>query len=189
MNKLPFLKQTFNEKIVPELKRSLGYKNVHQVPVVQKIVINSGFNPTLRDKKWIEELRKDITSIAGQKALVTKAKKSVSNFKLREGMPNGVKVTLRGNRMYDFLYRFIAISLPTIRDFRGVSKRLDGHGNYNIGITDHSIFPEISADTGTRGALGMDITIVTTASSDDEGVALLSQLGMPFRKQTGEEEA
>ncbi len=184
MDNQPFLKQEFNENIVPELKKSRGYTNIHQVPVVQKVVINSGINPTLRDKKWIEELRKDITLIAGQKALVTKAKKSVSNFKLREGMPNGIKVTLRGNRMYDFLYRFISISLPTIRDFRGISKRMDGHGNYNIGISDHSIFPEISADTGSRGAMGMDITIVTSANTDEEGLELLTKLGMPFRKQT-----
>ena len=179
---IPHLKKEYLEKYLPELKKTQGYKNVHQVPVVEKVVLNSGFDPNKHDKKWIEELRKDFSNIAGQKAVIINAKKSVSNFKLREGMPNGVKVTMRGNRMYDFLYRLIAIALPASRDFRGVGPKLDGHGNYNMGIADHSIFPEISADSGSRGSLGMDITIVTSTQNDDEAKALLSLMGMPFRK-------
>lgn len=180
----PYLKKYYLDEVVPGLTKEFAYGNRHEVPSVDKIVINSGFNPNNKDKNWIADLQKDISSIAGQRAVVTKAKKSVSNFKLREGMPNGVMVTLRGRQMYDFLYRFIAIALPSIRDFRGVGSKLDGHGNYNIGISDHSIFPEISADTGSRGNIGMDITIVTSASSDDEGRELLRMLGMPFRKST-----
>lgn len=180
----PYLKKYYLDEVVPGLTKQFAYANRHQVPGLSKVVINSGFNPNNKDKNWIADLQKDITSIAGQRAVITKAKKSVSNFKLREGMPNGVMVTLRGNQMYDFLFRFIAIALPSIRDFRGVGSKLDGSGNYNIGITDHSIFPEISADTGSRGNIGMDITIVTNASSDDEGRELLRLLGMPFRKPT-----
>ncbi len=178
----PYLKKYYLDQVVPELTKKFGYDNRHQVPVVEKIVINSGFNPSARDKNWIADLQKDISSIAGQRAVVTKAKKSVSNFKLREGMPNGVMVTLRGNHMYEFMLRLIAIALPAIRDFRGVSRKLDGHGNYNLGIGDHTIFPEISGDTGSRGNVGMDITIVTSATEDEAGRELLSQLGMPFRK-------
>lgn len=180
----PYLKKYYLDEVVPALTEKFGYANYHQVPQVEKIVINSGFNPTARDKNWIEDLRKDISNITGQRAVVTKARKSVSNFKLREGMPNGVMITLRGKQMYDFLYRLLAVALPAIRDFRGVSRKLDGHGNYNLGITDHAIFPEISADTGSRGNIGMDITIVTSAETDDEGRELLSLLGMPFRKST-----
>ncbi|WOO43500.1 50S ribosomal protein L5 [Rubellicoccus peritrichatus] len=187
----PYLKKYYLDEVVAGLTKKFAYSNRHQVPSVSKIVINSGFNPNNKDKNWIADLQKDITSIAGQRAVVTKAKKSVSNFKLREGMPNGVMVTLRGRQMYDFLYRFIAIALPSIRDFRGVGSKLDGSGNYNIGITDHTIFPEISGDTGSRGNIGMDITIVTDATTDDEGRELLRMLGMPFRKSTPtpEEEA
>lgn len=184
----PYLKQYYLDQVAPELTKKFGYSNRHQVPVVEKVIINSGFNPSARDKNWINDLQKDISSIAGQRAVITKAKKSVSNFKLREGMPNGVVVTLRGNHMYEFLLRFIAIALPAIRDFRGVSRKLDGHGNYNLGINDHTIFPEISGDTGSRGNVGMDITIVTSAATDDEGRELLSLLGMPFRKQTNTSE-
>lgn len=177
----PYLKKYYFDQVAPELAKKFGYANRHQVPVIEKVVINSGFDQS-RDKNWIADLQKDISSITGQRAVITKAKKSVSNFKLREGMPNGVKVTLRGNHMYDFLLRLIAIALPAIRDFRGVARKLDGHGNYNLGISDHTIFPEISGDTGNRGNVGMDITIVTSASTDEEGRELLSQLGMPFRK-------
>lgn len=175
------LKKFYNEKIIPELQKSQGYGNRHQVPSVVKVVLNSGFNAT-RDKNWISDLQKDLTNIAGQKALITKAKKSVSNFKLREGMPIGCCVTLRGAKMFEFLERLIAIALPTIRDFRGVSTKLDGSGNYTIGITDHTIFPEVPSDTGQRESVGMDITIVTSANSDDESRELIRLLGMPFRK-------
>lgn len=179
----PYLKKFYRESVVPALMKSQGYKNVHQVPGLTKVVINSGFNAS-RDKNWIKALQEDITKIAGQKAVVTKAKKSISNFKLREGVPNGVCVTLRGAQMYDFLYRFIAVALPAIRDFRGVSRKLDGRGNYTLGINDHSIFPETASDGSNKEILGMDVTIVTSALTDEEGVELLSLLGMPFRKQT-----
>jgi len=177
----PYLKKHYADVVVPELKKTRGYANAHQVPKITKIVINSGFNAT-KDKNWAAEVQKEISAIAGQQAIMTKASKSVSNFKLREGMPIGVKVTLRGARMYDFLFRLLAVSLPNIRDFRGVSRKLDGQGNYTLGITDSTIFPEINADTGGREAIGMDITIVTTADSDDEGRDLLQLMGMPFRK-------
>ncbi len=179
----PFLKKHYAEVVVPELKKTRGYANAHQLPKITKVVINSGFNAT-KDKNWAAEVQKEISSIAGQHAVLTKASKSVSNFKLREGMPIGAKVTLRGARMYDFLFRLLAVALPNIRDFRGVSRKLDGQGNYTLGITDSTIFPEIPADTGGREAIGMDITIVTTAESDDEGRELLQLMGMPFRKPT-----
>lgn len=182
---VPTLKKSYLETVVPELRKNLGYTNVHQVPKIEKVVINSGLNAS-RDKAWVAEVQKEITSIAGQQAVVTKARQSVSNFKLREGMPNGVAVTLRGSKMYDFLYRFINIALPNIRDFRGVSQKLDGHGNYSIGITDSAIFPEISHDTSGRESIGMDITIVTSAPTDKEGRELLKLLGMPFRKPSSQ---
>ncbi|QYY35853.1 50S ribosomal protein L5 [Ruficoccus sp. ZRK36] len=182
---VPTLKKTYLETVAPELRKSLGYANVHQVPKLEKVVINSGLNAS-RDKNWVAEVQKEITSIAGQQAVVTKARQSVSNFKLREGMNNGVAVTLRGTRMYDFLYRFINVALPNIRDFRGVSQKLDGHGNYSIGISDSTIFPEISHDTSGRESIGMDITIVTSAQTDKEGRELLKQLGMPFRKPSSQ---
>lgn len=178
----PFLKKHYLETVLPELLKSQGYVNVQQVPKIEKIVINSGFNADV-ERNYPEELAKEIGGIAGQKALVTRARKSVSNFKVREGMPLGVKVTLRGGRMYDFLYRLIAVALPAIRDFQGVGSKLDGKGNYTLGITDHSIFPEVNTDTKSR-TLGMDITIVTTAQTDDEGRELLRLMGMPFRKKT-----
>lgn len=181
----PYLQNYYSETVVPQLRKERGYSNPHQVPRLLKIVINSGINAT-REKNWIEDVRKDISLIAGQRAVITRARESISNFKLREGMPIGVKVTLRGQRMYDFLLRMLAVSLPNIRDFRGVSAKLDGHGNYTLGIADHAIFPEISADTGGREAIGMDITIVTSADSDDEARDLLAKLGMPFRKRTTE---
>lgn len=183
----PVLKKVYKDNVVPELRKSQGYANLHQVPGVLKVVLNSGFNAT-RDKNWINDLQKEMSAIAGQKAMITKAKTSVSNFKLREGMPVGCSVTLRGAKMYEFLERFISIALPTIRDFRGVSSKLDGNGNYTLGITDHTIFPEVASDTGQREAIGMDVTIVTSANSDDEGRELLRLLGMPFRKSSSQSE-
>ena len=174
------LKKAYLEKIVPELMKSRGYQNRHEVPKVEKVIINSGFDANV-ERSFPEDLAKEITLIAGQKAVITKASKSISNFKLREGMPIGVRVTLRGERMYDFLYRFISVVLPLIRDFQGMKRKLDGHGNYTVGITDHTIFPEINSDMNKR-QIGMDITMVTSAASDDEGRELLSMLGMPFRK-------
>lgn len=180
--KKPALKKHYLEGVMKDLMSSRGYKNSHQVPVIEKVVVNSAINSSA-DKNYITDLSKDMGLITGQKPIVTKAKKSISNFKLRQGMPNGVKVTLRGNDMYEFLCRLLSIALPAIRDFRGVPNKLDGRGNYTIGITDHSIFPEITVDPN-RSNIGMDITIVTTAETDEEGKELLSLMGLPFRKPT-----
>jgi len=184
--RIPELKKIYTEEAIPSLMKSKGYGNVHEVPKVEKVVLNSSFGVEL-DKNGIVELRKDIASLAGQAPVVVKAKVSVSNFKLREGMPVGIKVTLRGNEMWEFLLRLIAIALPNIRDFRGVPAKLDGRGNYTLGITDHSIFPEINVER-QRINTGMDISIVTSAQTDEEGVALLKLLGMPFRKNSSETE-
>ncbi len=184
--RIPELKKLYTEEAIPALMKSQGYANVHQVPKVEKVVLNSSFGVEL-DKNGIEELRKDISSLAGQSPVVVKAKVSVSNFKLRQGMPVGIKVTLRGNKMWEFLLRLIAIALPNIRDFRGVSAKLDGKGNYTLGITDHSIFPEIKVER-QRVNTGLDISIVTSAETDQEGAALLKLLGMPFRKHSSDQE-
>jgi large subunit ribosomal protein L5 len=178
---VPELKKIYLEEVVPALQKSCGFQNLHQVPKIDEVVLNSSFGVEL-DKNGIEELRKDITSLSGQAPIVIKAKMSVSNFKLREGMPVGIKVTLRGNVMWEFLLRLIAIALPNIRDFRGVSSKLDGLGNYTLGIIDHSIFPEINVER-QRTNTGLDISIVTTAQNDEHGKELLKLLGMPFRKQ------
>lgn len=183
---LPFLKQRYLEKVVPELRKTRGYTNPHQVPTLVKIVINSAFNAEA-DKSTRDEVVKEITKLAGQKPVVTKARKSVSNFKVREGMPLGCTLTLRGARMWDFFARLTLIALPMIRDFRGVSNRLDGLGNYSLGIVDHTIFPETQADGSQRANIGMDISIVTTAATDDEARELLRLLGMPFRAQKAAE--
>ena len=182
--RIPELKKVYTEEAIPALMKSQGYANTHQVPKVEKVVLNSSFGVEL-DKNGIEELRKDISSLAGQAPVVVKAKVSVSNFKLREGMPVGIKVTLRGNEMWEFLLRLIAIALPNIRDFRGVPAKLDGRGNYTLGITDHSIFPEIKVER-QRVNTGLDISIVTSAETDKEGAALLKLLGMPFRKHSSD---
>ena len=182
--RIPELKKVYTEEAIPALMKSQGYANTHQVPKVEKVVLNSSFGVEL-DKNGIEELRKDISSLAGQAPVVVKAKVSVSNFKLREGMPVGIKVTLRGNEMWEFLLRLIAIALPNIRDFRGVPAKLDGRGNYTLGITDHSIFPEIKVER-QRVNTGLDRSIVTSAETDEEGVALLKLLGMPFRKHSSD---
>ncbi|BET69292.1 50S ribosomal protein L5 [Opitutales bacterium ASA1] len=176
----PFLRKHYQEVVVPELQKLHGYKNIHQVPRLEKIVINSGVDASA-DKNVMAELVKDIAAISGQKPVVTKARKSVANFKLREGMPIGVKVTLRGTSMYEFLYRLVAVALPTIRDFRGIPTKFDGRGNYNLGITDVTIFPEISVETH-KAHPGLDIAFVTTAQTDDEGRDLLKLFGMPFRR-------
>ena len=181
---VPELKKSYLDNAVPALMEKLGYKNLHQVPKISKVVLNSSFGAEM-DKNGVAELRKDIASIAGQLPIVVKARVSVSNFKLREGMPVGVKVTLRGNGMWDFLLRLIAIALPNIRDFRGVPSKLDGNGNYTLGIIDHSIFPEINVER-QRVNTGMDICIVTTANTDQEGTELLKLLGMPFRKHSSD---
>ena len=176
-----FLKVFYRDQVLPELMKSVGYRNRHQVPVIQKVVLNSGVGSQM-DKSVLDDTVRDLGLITGQKPIVTKARTSISNFKVREGMPVGVKVTLRGNVMYNFLHRLLNIALPEIRDFRGVSSRFDGHGNFNLGITDHAIFPEISMD-GTRRTIGMDVTIVTSAATDEEGLELLKRIGMPFRQR------
>ena len=176
----PALKAQYVEKAVPALIETFGYKNVHQVPSLVKVSINSGFGTEL-DKNQIADVLRDLTIIAGQKPVTAKARKSVANFKLRQGQTIGAHVTLRGNAMWDFLFRLIVVALPTIRDFRGVPTRLDGQGNYTLGINDFTIFPEISVENVKR-TLGFDITIVTTAQTDDEGRELLKLLGMPFRR-------
>lgn len=179
-NNIPALKKLYDEQVSPALKESRGYKNVHQIPQVVKVSINTGFGTDV-DKNQIADIVRDLTLIAGQKPVIAKAKKSVANFKLRQGSPVGAHVTLRGKQMWDFLYRLIAVALPTIRDFRGIPTRLDGQGNYTLGIDDFTIFPEISVENVKRN-LGFDITIVTTARNDDEGRELLKLLGMPFRR-------
>ena len=185
---VPYLKQRYLDKVVPELRKSRGYANPHQVPTLSKIVLNSAFDAEA-DKAHTAEVVKEITKLAGQKPAVTKARKSVSNFKVREGMPLGCTVTLRGARMWDFLARLTLIALPMIRDFRGVSNRLDGQGNYSLGIADHTIFPETQADGTQRANIGLDISIVTTAQTDEEARELLRLLGMPFRAAAAKTEA
>lgn len=164
--------------------KKFGLNNIHQLPSIKKVVINSGFSATA-DKNHIAYVNDEIAKISGQRPITTKAKLSISNFKLREGQPIGCKVTLRGKVMYEFLNRLIHVALPCIRDFRGIPARLDGQGNYTLGISDHSIFPEVNAD-GTNANMGMDICINTSATNDDEGRELLAQFGMPFRKSTSE---
>lgn len=161
-----------------------GYTNPHQVPSIKKIVLNSGFSATA-DKNHVQYVNDELGKISGQRPVTTKAKLSISNFKLREGQPIGAKVTLRGAAMYDFLVRLINVALPCIRDFRGVPTRLDGQGNYTLGVSDHSIFPEVSAE-GTSDNIGLDICINTSASNDEEGRELLKLFGMPFRKTSAE---
>jgi large subunit ribosomal protein L5 len=177
---IPVLKKHYDEVVVPELVKSRGYKNKHQVPKVLKVALNTGIDSEA-DKNVIADTQRDMNAIAGQKTVLAKSRKAIANFKLRQGQVVGCHVTLRGESMWEFLYRLIAVSLPTIRDFRGVSSKLDGQGNYNLGITDHTIFPEISLE-GVKKHIGVDITIVTSAESDEEGRELLRLLGMPFRR-------
>ncbi|MEJ5352148.1 MAG: 50S ribosomal protein L5 [Melioribacteraceae bacterium] len=177
------LKVKYFKEIVPKLKEQFGYKNVMQVPRLEKIVINMGVGQAVQDPKILEEAVKDLETITGQKPSIRTAKKSISNFKLREGMKIGAKVTLRRERMYEFLDRLITIALPRVRDFRGVpDKSFDGRGNYTLGIKEQIIFPEINVDKVNK-ILGMDITFVTTAKTDKEAYELLSAFGMPFRKK------
>ena len=180
MSHVPALKRIYTEHVFPELMKSRGYKNKHQVPKITKISLNTGIDAEA-DKNQIVDIQRDLASIAGQKPVLTKSRKAISNFKLRENQVVGCRVTLRGNAMWDFLYRLLAVSLPTIRDFRGVPPKLDGQGNYNLGVSDFTIFPEITVEN-VKKAMGLDITIVTTASTDEEGRELLKLLGMPFRR-------
>ena len=181
----PILKKQYTELVIPELKKKFNFKNIHTVPFIKKVVINSGYSASV-DKNHIAYVSDEIAKIAGQHPVTTKAKLSISNFKLREGQSIGCKVTLRGNAMYDFLARLIHIALPCIRDFRGVPAKLDGQGNYTLGIADHSIFPEVSAE-GNTATIGMDISINTSAETDEVGKELLSLMGMPFRKSSSEQ--
>lgn len=177
------LKKQYSEEIVPALKQKFEFKSVMQVPKLLKIVINKGIGEAVADKKLIDVGIEELTTITGQKAIPTYAKKSVSNFKLREGMPIGAKVTLRGSKMYEFLDRLVAISLPRVRDFKGISdKSFDGRGNYTLGVKEQIIFPEISIDK-VKKISGMDITFVTTANTDEECLELLKMFGMPFMNQ------
>lgn len=177
---VPRLKEKYLEEIVPGLQQKFSYKSVMQVPKVEKICINKGIGVAVADKKLIDTGIEELSTISGQKAVPTIAKKSVSNFKLREGMPIGAKVTLRGNKMYEFMDRLLNVALPRVRDFRGVNdKGFDGRGNYTLGVKEQIIFPEISIDKVNRIS-GMDITFVTTAKNDEESYELLRALGMPF---------
>jgi large subunit ribosomal protein L5 len=178
----PRLKQRYLDEIVPRLRSDFGYANVMQVPNVTKIVVNMGVGEAARDSKLIEGAIRDLAAITGQKPAVTRARKSIAQFKLREGMPIGAHVTLRGDRMWEFLDRMLAIALPRIRDFRGLSPRqFDGNGNYTFGLNEQSMFHEIDPDRIDR-VRGMDVTLVTTASTDAEGQALLRLLGFPFKE-------
>jgi large subunit ribosomal protein L5 len=179
----PRLKQKYRTEILPALHEQFGYANVMQVPGLVKIVVNMGVGEAARDSKLIEGAVRDLTSITGQKPQVTKARKSIAQFKLREGMPIGAHVTLRGDRMWEFLDRLLTLALPRIRDFRGLSDRqFDGRGNYTFGLTEQVMFHEIDQDRIDRSR-GMDITVVTSATNDDEGRALLRQLGFPFKER------
>ncbi len=178
----PRLKLRYSETIVPELREEFSHANVNQVARIVKVVVNMGVGDAAKDSKLIEGAIRDLTQITGQKPQVTKARKSIAQFKLREGMPIGAHVTLRGDRAWEFLDRLLSTALPRIRDFRGLSpKQFDGHGNYTFGLTEQSMFHEIDQDKIDR-VRGMDITIVTTASTDDEGRSLLKRLGFPFKE-------
>jgi large subunit ribosomal protein L5 len=174
------LKQDYKERVVPALKKEFGYKSVMQVPVLKKIVINQGLGMATADKKIIDVAIGELTTITGQKAVATYSKKDISNFKLRRKMPIGVMVTLRHERMYEFLERLVRVALPRIRDFKGIDGKLDGRGNYTLGIQEQIIFPEINIDNITK-ILGMNITFVTSAKTDEEGFALLREFGLPFK--------
>jgi len=175
--------EKYKTTIIPELMKQFSYSSIMQVPKIEKICINMGLGDAIQDAKILEQAADDLETITGQKVVITKAKVSISNFKLREGMQIGIRVTLRRARMYEFLDRFISTAIPRIRDFKGVSdKSFDGRGNYTLGVKEQVIFPEIDVDKITR-VLGMDITIVTSAKSDEEAMALLKQFGLPFRKK------
>lgn len=177
---VPTLKTKYKEEIIPALQKEFGYKSIMQVPCIEKIVVNQGIGQAVSDKKLIEVAQTELSTITGQKAVLTRSKKDISNFKLRKGMPIGVRVTLRNDRMYEFLERLIAISLPRIRDFKGVNNKFDGQGNYTLGVSEQIIFPEIDIDKITK-ILGVEITFVTTAKTDEEAYSLLKNFGIPFK--------
>ena len=179
---IPRLKEKYKKEIVPKLMKDLSYSNLMQVPRIEKICLSQGVGSAVSDKKMIDSATEEMTKIAGQKSMVTKSKKDVANFKLRKGMPIGVKTTLRSNRMYEFLDRLISVSIPGIRDFQGINpKGFDGRGNYTMGIKEQIIFPEIKVDE-VKKITGMDITFVTSAETDEEAKSLLTEFGLPFKK-------
>lgn len=178
----PRLIEKYKNEVAPHLQKKFGYKNVHQIPRLVKISVNAGVGEAIQDSKVLESVLGDLTTVTGQKPVITKAKKSISNFKLRQGMKIGAKVTLRKERMWEFLDRFISVTVPRIRDFRGYSdKSFDGRGNYSLGVKEQLIFPEINVDKIDK-IRGMDVTFVTTAKSDEEAYELLLALGFPFKK-------
>jgi len=177
---VPNLQKKYKEEIVDKLMKEFGYKTIMQVPKLVKITINEGVGRATQDKKLVEVAQEELTAITGQKAVQTVSRKDISNFKLRRGMPIGAKVTLRGVNMYEFLERLVAISLPRIRDFKGIAENFDGRGNYTLGIKEQIIFPEIDIDKITK-VMGMEITFVTSARKDEEAYALLREFGLPFK--------
>ena len=177
----PRLEKKYNDEVIPALMKKFGYKSIMQVPRLEKISLNRGVNGAVSDKKLVDVAVDELSTISGQKAVTTMSKKDISNFKLRKNMPIGARVTLRADKMYEFLDRLIAVALPRVRDFRGVNeKSFDGRGNYTLGVTEQIIFPEIDIDKVTK-ITGMDITFVTTANTDEEAYELLKELAMPFR--------
>jgi large subunit ribosomal protein L5 len=177
---IPALKTKYSDEIVPALMKEFGYKTVMQAPKLEKIVLNQGVGQAIADKKLLESGVKELSDIAGQKAVLTYSSKDISNFKLRRHMPIGIMVTLRKDKMYEFLERLISVALPRIRDFKGISAKLDGRGNYTLGITEQIIFPEIDLDKVSK-IMGLQITFVTSAKSDEEALALLKNFGLPFK--------
>ncbi|MCQ2184855.1 MAG: 50S ribosomal protein L5 [Bacteroidales bacterium] len=178
---VPSLQKTYKEEIVPKLMKEFNYTTVMQCPKLVKITINEGVGDATADRKIVEVAQQELSTITGQKAVITSSRKDISNFKLRKGMPIGVKVTLRSTKMYEFLERLIRITLPRIRDFNGIAQKLDGKGNYTLGVKEQIIFPEIDIEKVTK-VLGMEITFVTTANTDAEAYALLREFGLPFQK-------
>jgi large subunit ribosomal protein L5 len=176
------LKKKYDGEVIPALMKEFGYKSIMQVPKLTKIIINQGVGQAVADKKMIDVAQEELTMMTGQKAILTMSRKDISNFKLRKKMPIGVKVTLRKDRMYEFFERLINTALPRIRDFKGVNTKLDGRGNYTMGITEQIIFPEIDIDKINK-IMGLEITFITTAKTDEEGFALLREFGLPFKKQ------
>ena len=177
---IPSLQKKYKEEIVAKLQKEFGFKTIMQVPKLEKITINQGIGQATQDKKLVENAQQELTLITGQKAVLTYSRKDIANFKLRKGSPIGVKVTLRGTKMYEFLERLIVVSLPRIRDFKGINEKMDGKGNYTLGLKEQIIFPEIDIDKISK-IFGMEITFVTSTESDEEAFALLREFGLPFK--------
>jgi large subunit ribosomal protein L5 len=182
MEYTPALKNKYKEEVIPALMKDFGYKSVMQVPKLEKIVLNQGVGAAVADKKLVDLAQEELTLVSGQQAVQTLSKKDISNFKLRRKMPIGTRVTLRRDRMYEFLERLINVALPRIRDFKGVNTKMDGRGNFTMGITEQIIFPEIDIDKINK-IMGLEITFVTSANTDEECLALLKEFGIPFKKQ------